>query len=119
GRILLPPQLNWGNTRIANGTNCAAACPPPSLNYPGWLNINRIQQSAVSVTKVMGRHTAKAGLYFEDSYNAKNDHTILVQGQLNVGVDTNSPLDSQMAFSNMALGVFSQYAQKSKFIEGN
>ena len=54
GRILLPPQLNWGGTRIGS--------VPPSLNFPGWLNINRIQQGAVSMTKVQGSHTLQGGL---------------------------------------------------------
>ena len=121
GRILLPPQINWGGTRIANAgaPGCGAGCSPPSLNYPGWLNINRITQGAASVTKVMGRHTAKAGIYIEHSYKAQNNGSTAFQGQLNVGVDTNNPLDSQMAFSNAALGVFSTYTQQSKFIEGN
>jgi hypothetical protein len=110
GTILLPPQLSWGGTRIGN--------TPPSLNYPGWLNINRIQQGAGSLTKVMGKHTVKAGLYIEHSFKAQNDQTILFQGSLNLGVDTNNPLDSQMAFSNAALGIYSTYGQKSKFIEG-
>ena len=95
---MLPPQLNWGGTRIANA--------PPSLNYPGWLNINRITQGAASVTKLMGRHTAKAGIYIEHSYKAQNNGSTAFQGQLNFNSNTNNPLDSQMAFSNAALGVF-------------
>ena len=84
------------------------------------MNINRITQGAVSMTKVMGNHTAKAGIYIEHSYKAQNTGgNLTFQGALNFGVDTNNPLDSQMAFSNAALGIFSTYAQGSQFIEGN
>ena len=111
-RLVMPPQFNYGTTRIAGA--------PPSINYPGFMNINRIQQANVSVTKVMGRHTAKAGLYFEHSFKAQNTGgNTSFQGVLNVGVDTANPLDSQFPFSNMALGAFSTYAQGSKFLEGN
>ena len=112
GRLLLPPTINWGGTRIANS--------PPSIGFPGFMNINRIQQTNVSVTKILGNHNLKAGLYYEHSYKAQNAaYNLSFQGALNVGVDTNNPLDSQMAFSNMALGIFSTYGQGSRFIEGN
>ncbi len=112
GRINLPPQLNWGGTRIAN--------TPPSINFPGFMNVNRITQSSISLTKVAGTHTMKAGFYLEHSYKAQNTGgQITFQGTINFGVDTNNPLDSQMAYSNAALGIFSTYGQGSKFVEGN
>lgn len=112
GRILLPPQLTWGGTRIGS--------VPPSLNFPGWLNINRIQQGAVSLTKVSGRHTFKTGLYIEHSYKAQNTGgNLTFQGALNFGVDTNNPLETTYPYSNAALGIFSTYGQGSRFIEGN
>ena len=39
---------------------------------PGFLNINRTQDFAVSMTKVAGRHTMKAGFYNNHSYKAQN-----------------------------------------------
>jgi Carboxypeptidase regulatory-like domain len=111
GRILLPPALTWGGTRIGS--------VPPSLNFPGWLNINRIQQFAASITKVANSHTLKAGVYFEHSYKAQNTGGNAFQGALNFGVDTNNPLESTYPFANAALGIFSTYNQGSRFIEGN
>ena len=112
GRILLPPQLSWGGTRLSN--------PPPSLNYPGWLNINRIQQASVSLTKIQGSHTLKAGLYFEHSYKAQNTGgNLTFQGALNFGVNTSNPLETTFPYANAALGIFSTYGQGSRFIEGN
>ena len=59
----LPPIFGWGN-RIG--------AAPPNQRYPGWLNINRTQDVAVSLTKVMGRHTLKAGFYNNHSFKAQN-----------------------------------------------
>ena len=84
------------------------------------MNLNRIQQANVSVTKIMGRHTAKAGFYFEHSYKAQNiGANTSFQAVLNMAVDTNNPLDSQFPYANTALGVYSSYAQGSRFLEGN
>ncbi len=61
--INLPPIFNWGN-RIG--------AAPPNQRYPGWLNINRTQDIAISVTKIAGRHTFKGGFYNNHSYKAQN-----------------------------------------------
>jgi hypothetical protein len=113
GEILLPPSFNWGN-RIANA--------PPNLGFVGFLNINRTQDVSVSLTKVMGRHTAKAGFYLNHSYKAQNlgaGGGVSFTGLVNFGNDTSNPLDSGFGYANAALGIFSSYAQQSKFVEGS
>ena len=117
GRMNLPPTINFGTTRI-QGNN--PDYRPPSIGYPGFMNINRIQQTQLSVTKILGNHNAKAGFYFEHSYKAQNaQNAVNFNGTLNVGVDSSNPIDSQMAFSNFALGIFTSYAQATRFLEGN
>jgi hypothetical protein len=114
GQILLPPTFAWGN-RIANG--------PPSISYPGWLNINRTQDVSLSLTKVWGRHTLKTGFYNHHSYKAQNRGT----GGLNFGGpgamsfanNTSNPIDSGFGFANAALGIINSYTQMSTFVEGN
>ena len=61
--VNLPPVFNWGG-RIGNA--------PPNQRYPGWLNINRTQDVAISLTKVAGRHTFKGGFYNNHSFKAQN-----------------------------------------------
>lgn len=109
GEIQLPPVFSWGN-RISNA--------PTNLQYPGWLNINRTQDFALSLTKVMGRHTAKAGFYLNHSYKAQNQGSGF-QGNVNFGNDSNNPLDSGFGYANAALGIVSQYTQQSRFVEGS
>jgi hypothetical protein len=41
------------------------------------------------------------------------------QGYVNFGNDTNNTLDSRFDYANAALGVFTQYTQASKFVEGS
>ena len=113
GEIQLPPLFQWGN-RIANA--------PTNLQFPGWLNINRTQDFALSVTKIMGRHTAKAGFYVNHSFKAQNlgaGGGGSFQGTVNFGNDTNNPLDTGFGYANAAMGIFTQYAQQSQFIEGS
>ncbi len=112
GRIEMPPRLQWGGSPYIGNV-------PPSLRYPGWLNINRIQEASANLTKVMGSHTAKAGLYIEHAFKAQNTGGNAFQGTLNFGVDANNPLDSGFPYANEALGIFNSYDQGSKFIEGN
>jgi hypothetical protein len=108
----LPPIFNWGN-RIG--------AAPPNQRYPGWLNINRTQDMAVSLTKVAGRHTMKAGFYNNHSFKAQNVGAgggLSFQGTVDFGQDTNNPIDTGFGYSNAATGVFRQYQQASDFIEG-
>jgi hypothetical protein len=111
----LPPVFGWGN-RIGSA--------PPNQRYPGWLNINRTQDVAMSLTRVMDRHTFKGGFYNNHSYKAQNTGAggianLSFQGYVNFGNDTNNPLDTGFGFANAATGVFTQYLQASRFIEGS
>ncbi|MGH9159553.1 MAG: hypothetical protein ACRD2X_06165, partial [Vicinamibacteraceae bacterium] len=119
GRILLPPVFQFGD-RIDDSNGNPPH--PPNLLFPGWLNINRTQDFSASVTKVMDRHTLKAGFYFNHSFKAQNLNAgggASFQGTLNFGEDTNNPLDTGFGFANTALGIFSSYQQQSEFIEGS
>ena len=79
---------------------------------------------AVSLTKIAGRHTIKAGYYLNHSYKAQNTGAggianLSFQGTVNFGNDTNNALDTGFGYANAALGVFTQYTQESKFVEGS
>jgi hypothetical protein len=114
-RMDIPPAFAWGN-RIGGA--------PPNQQFPGFLNINKTQDVAISLTKVAGRHTMKAGFYNNHSYKAQNTGAGGVQnlspfGYLNFGNDSNNALDSGFGYANAALGTFTQYLQQQKFVEGS
>lgn len=109
-RMNLPPTFSWGGR---------VGAAPPNQRYPGWLNINRTQDMAVSLTKIAGRHSLKAGFYNNHSFKAQNVGGVAFQGSVDFANDSNNALDTQFGFSNAALGVFRQYTQSSKFVEGS
>jgi hypothetical protein len=114
-RINLPPSFAWGS-RIG--------AAPPNQQFPGFLNINRTQDVAGSITKVAGRHTFKAGGYNNHSYKAQNTGAggvanLSFQGYVNFGNDSNNALDTGFGYANAATGVFTQYLQQDHLIEGS
>src|SRR5215469_4381481 len=113
--VNLPPLFGWGSL---------IGAAPPNLQFPGWLNVNHTQDVAGSVTKIVGRHTFKAGAYLNHSYKAQNTGAgglanLSFQGYVNFGNSSTNALDSGFGYSNAALGVFTEYLQASKFIEGD
>jgi len=110
GQLLITPtSVNWGN-RIINA--------PPSMTYPGFLNINATKDVAISLTKVLGRHTIKTGFYNNHSNKSQNQNSGATFGALNFSNDNSNPIDTQFGFANAVLGVFSSYNQLSRYIEG-
>ncbi|MCC6363428.1 MAG: carboxypeptidase regulatory-like domain-containing protein [Bryobacterales bacterium] len=62
-----------------------------------------------NVTKTFTAHTLKVGFYY-DRIRAENQAIVAAfNGSFNFGRNVNNPLDTGYAFSNAALGVFSQY----------
>jgi hypothetical protein len=122
-KINLPPAFGWGN-RIMGTAGVGALPGPPNQLFPGFLNINRTQDVAISLTKVWGGHTSKMGFYNNHSFKAQNTGAggvanLGFQGYVNFGNDTNNALDTGFGFANAAVGVFTQYLQQSKLIEGS
>src|ERR1051325_4474560 len=104
------PTFSWGS-RVANA--------PPNLGFPGWFNINATQDFAISLTKLMGRHTAKTGLYITHSFKAEqtSNNAFGVINFQQDAVGTNQ-FDTSFGFSNAAIGSFSSFVQASKYVEG-
>jgi hypothetical protein len=113
--MLVPPNFAWGS-RIG--------AQPPNQTFPGFLNINQTKDIAVSLTKVAGRHTMKAGFYNNHSYKAQNTGAGGVAnlspfGYIDFGNSTNNALDTGFGYANAAVGVFTQYLHQEKFVEGS
>ncbi len=123
GTLNLPPIFGWGSLIMGSAGTCALPSPA-CQRYPGWLNINRTQDVAINLTHIQGPHTFKAGYYFNHSYKAQNTGAggipnLSFQGFVDFGNNTNNPLDTGFGYSNAALGIFNQYLQASRFIEGD
>jgi len=113
--INLPPVFGWGSL---------IGAAPPNQRFPGFLNINRTQDVAVSLTKIHGHHTFKAGFYNNHSYKAQNTGAggvanLSFQPFVDFGNNASNPIDSGFGYANALTGVFTQYLQQSQFIEGS
>ena len=112
GRAELAPVFQWGG-RIGSA--------PPNLAFPAFLNTNPTQDLSISLTKIVGRHTVKAGFYSNHSLKQQNlnqRNALPFQGDLSFANDTNNPLDTGFGFANAALGIFTSYTQQASFVEG-
>ena len=114
GRVVLAPRFSWGG-RVANA--------PPTLGYPGFVCMQNTKDFAVSLTKLWGSHTVKAGYQSQNSLKLQELGTVNqgvqpFEGSINFGNDSNNPLDTGFGYANAALGVFTSYAQENSFPEG-
>jgi hypothetical protein len=67
-----------------------------------------------TLTWLRGNHALKSGVYFE--YLRNNEaRGGLWMGQFNFSRNTSNPLDTNYAFSNLALGVFGQYDEVDNY----
>ncbi len=108
GSFQIPPSFSFG-TRGGNnpGITPRGCCFTENLVH----NVN------VSVTKLKGRHTAKAGVFYEYAYKPQDPNTNY-RGSLNFGESATNPLDTTFGFANAALGIFQSYQQASRYVEG-
>ena len=100
------PNFVFDGTPTVSGTAMTSFAGTPYANRnPVWNYID-------NVTKVTGKHTIKAGLYYE--YAVKTENAFKpYNGTINFGRDANNPGDSNWAFSNALLGNYLTYSQIS------
>ncbi|HLH42771.1 MAG TPA: carboxypeptidase regulatory-like domain-containing protein [Bryobacteraceae bacterium] len=98
------PNFVFDGTPTVSGTAMTSFAGTPYHNRnPVWNYID-------NVTKVLGTHTIKAGLYYE--YAVKTENAFKpYNGTINFGNDSNNPCDSNWAFSNALLGCYESYTQ--------
>ncbi|MEP6914256.1 MAG: TonB-dependent receptor [Acidobacteriota bacterium] len=114
------PAFTWGN-RIVSAASTAAGAAPPSVSYPGFVNINTTQDVSINLTHVRGNHTFKTGYY--NNHSLKRENNVLGGtnfGTVNFTQDTVgvNPFDTSFGFSNAAIGSFSSFVQASNYAEG-
>jgi hypothetical protein len=75
-----------------------------------YANRNPVWNYIDNVTKVVGTHTIKAGVYYE--YAVKTENAFKpYNATIDFGRDSNNPGDTNWAFSNALLGSFLSYQQ--------
>src|SRR5690349_24830644 len=88
------------------------------------MNFDRTQDVSLSLTKVWVACICNAFFYNNHSYKAQNTGAggvanLGFQGYVDFGNNTNNALDTGYGYANAATGVFSQYLQQDRLIEGS
>lgn len=115
----LPPRFNFGG-RVGGNSNTAGSNNAPTLgsgNAP-FKNFNTTEDAIMSITKLMGRHTAKAGFYFQHSLKPQSSFANN-NGQISFANDASNPFDTGFPFANAILGIYQNYTQASGYFIGN
>jgi hypothetical protein len=98
------PNFDFGGTPTVSGTQMTSfAGTPYSNRSPVWNFID-------NVTKTLGKHTLKAGLYIENAVKTENAFKPY-NGTISFARDANNPGDTNWAFSNALLGNYATYTQ--------
>jgi hypothetical protein len=106
----LIPQFTYGG-RVAGGPNIGT-------NNAPFYNFNTTQDTVGSISKIMGSHTVKAGVYYHKSLKPQSSFAPN-NPQVGFADSVNNPFDTQFAFANAATGVYNSYTQASARIVGN
>jgi hypothetical protein len=105
------PQVQFGLAVSASSIDS------PDFSYDSRLGNTAIDQVYTvrdTVTAVKGSHTFKFGGYFEFMQNreARGGNWM---GQIQFNRNTSNPIDTNFAYSNALLGVFSQYTETDAY----
>jgi hypothetical protein len=108
-RVWKAPNFSWGN-RISG--------PPPNIGLNN-LREHPTRTYAISLTKITGSHTLKAGYYHNRSIKRESVGVFGTNfGTISFANDTANPLDTSFGFANAAIGSFTEFSQASKYTEG-
>jgi hypothetical protein len=66
-----------------------------------------------TISKILGSHSIKAGLYYERTWVIEGPAASNFSGNFDFGVNASNPLDTGYAYSNAGLGVFNRYQEAS------
>src|SRR6202011_2951914 len=64
-----------------------------------------------NLTKVLGKHTIKAGFVFTRSRSYKGNQGSAFSGNFQFGKNVNNPLDTNYGYANAILGIFNTYSE--------
>jgi hypothetical protein len=100
------PSIGYGG-RVSSPAQVSTTSLP-------FENFSAITDVIGNLTKVVGSHAFKAGLYFQGS--VKRQGTTSFNGSLTFNNTANNPFDSGHPYANAALGIYQQYSQTSAYL---
>jgi hypothetical protein len=111
----LIPRARFGGGRIGTANPGENNGPAEFRTQQGpFTNFNTTYDIVVNATKVMGSHTAKAGIYYQRSQKDQSAFAPF-NGDIEFNNNANNPFDTGHPYANAALGVFNNFTQASQF----
>lgn len=108
---------NGERNYIPNVTFGGSAPPNPAtfqIGMGNYRNSNDIWSYADNLSKILGKHTLKAGLYIERTYKVQPPQGgTNANGTINFTPDANNPLNSGDSYANALLGYMDAYTENS------
>lgn len=101
------------------GLNFGGVPNPPTSAYFGlpFLNANATFEFTDNLSRMMGKHQLKAGIYIQRQRKNQNAFSS-VEGSIWFDRDSNNPGDTNWAFSNALLGNFQRLQQYNTVLNG-
>ena len=115
------PELNPLN--VLPRVNFGVPGGSPNFSYDSRLidkGVAWLTSIRSNMTYLRGKHSFKAGMYFEESRNSEGKGGVgggSWSGDYNFGVDTNNPLETNYAYANALLGHFTTYTETNGFAD--
>jgi hypothetical protein len=112
--ILIPqrnPSLNPANTIPDMSFSSIQNYANPSLSDgTPYFNQNTIYSFIDNISKVMGTHVFKTGIYFEHTKKIQSAGPP-IRGSISFNTDSNNPYDANNSYANAILGYFDSYSE--------
>jgi hypothetical protein len=84
-------------------------------NQGPFVNENKTFDAIANLTKIFGAHSAKFGVYFQQSYKAQSNFASF-NGRINFTDSSSNPYDTGFSYANAITGVFNTYQQANAFL---
>ncbi len=92
--------------------------PTNTTQYAPFENWNTTHDVNVSVTRLMGKHTAKVGAFWNYALKSQSSRAP-ANGLISFQNDASNPFDTGYPFANAALGIYQSYTQAAQWVKGN
>jgi len=102
------PDMNFSGGRTSGNAGRY------QTNNGPFQNQNTTWDALANLTKVMGAHSFKFGVYYQSSYKPQSPFTAF-NSQISFIDDSNNPFDTNFPYANAATGVFNTYTQADKY----
>lgn len=101
------PRFDWTGNSLNNPAGFY-------MHQNPFTNFNTTYDALANVTKIMGSHAVKVGVYFQRSLKDQSAFAPF-NGRIDFGNNANNPFDTNNAYANAAIGTYNTFQQASQY----